>query len=106
MFHYSGKGYWNKSQPLKITNKKDLHISTQGNKTSLKAAIPRELPLALYLFLSYFQSRVGAARKITPNWLQKTMTCQNSNCFSIFWGQRNAPSVTSLSSSCYMTPHL
>ena len=42
MFRYSGKGYWNKSQPLKITNKKDLHISTQGNKTSLKATKPRD----------------------------------------------------------------
>ena len=45
MFHYSGKGYLSKSQPLKITNKKDLDISTQGNKTSLKAAIPRDCRL-------------------------------------------------------------
>ena len=42
MSRYSGKGYWNKSQPLKITNKKDLNISKQGNKTSLKAAMPRD----------------------------------------------------------------
>lgn len=42
MSRYSGKGYQNKSQPLKITNKKDLHISTQGKKTSLKAAMPRD----------------------------------------------------------------
>ena len=51
MFRYSGKGYWNKSQPLKITNKKDLHISTQGNKTSLKAAMPRDC--RLHLISSY-----------------------------------------------------
>ena len=42
MSRYSGKGYWNKSQQLKVTNKKDLHISKQGNKTSLKAAISRD----------------------------------------------------------------
>ena len=42
MSRYSGKGYWNKSQPLKITNKKDSHICTQGNKTQLKAAMPRD----------------------------------------------------------------
>ena len=51
MSRYSGKGYWNKSQPLKITNKKDLNISTQGNKTSLKAAMPRDC--RLYLISSY-----------------------------------------------------
>ena len=51
MFRYSGKGYWNKSQPLKITKKKDLHISTQGNKTSLKAAMPRDC--CFHLISSY-----------------------------------------------------
>ena len=77
MFRYSGKGYWSKSQPLKKTNKKDLHISTQGNKNVIKSCDSSSLPLAPYLFLCYFQSRVGAARKVSPNWLQKTMTCQN-----------------------------
>ena len=51
MFHYSGKGYWSKSQPLKITNQKDLHISTQGNKTSLKASMSRDC--RLHLIYSY-----------------------------------------------------
>ena len=31
------------------------------------------------------------------------MTCHSFNCFSIVWGQGNAPLVTSLPSSCYMT---
>ena len=48
-------------------------------------------------------SSVGAARKISPNWQQETMTCHSSNCFSIVWGQGNTPLVTSLPSSCYMT---
>ena len=30
------------------------------------------------------------------------MTCHSSNCFSIVWGQGNAPLVNSLPSSCYM----
>ena len=34
---------------------------------------------------------VGAARKVSPNWSQETMTCHSSNCFSIVWGQGNAP---------------
>ena len=46
---------------------------------------------------------VGAAHKLSPNWSQETMTCHSSNCFSIAWGQGNAPLVTSLPSSCYMT---
>ena len=45
---------------------------------------------------------VGAARKVSPNWLQETMTCHSSNCFSIVWGQGNVPLVTSLPSSCYI----
>ena len=31
------------------------------------------------------------------------MTCHSFNCFSIVWGQGNAPLVTSLLNSCYMT---
>ena len=40
-------------------------------------------------------SSVEAARKVSPNWSQETMTCHSSNCFSIVWGQGNAPLVTS-----------
>ena len=32
-------------------------------------------------------SCVGAARKVSPDWSQKTMTCHSFNCFSIVWGQ-------------------
>ena len=32
-------------------------------------------------------SYVGAARKFSPDWSQKTMTCHSFNCFSIVWGQ-------------------
>ena len=45
---------------------------------------------------------VGAARKVSCNWLLEAMTCHSSNCFSIVYGQENAPLVTSLPSSCYM----
>ena len=31
------------------------------------------------------------------------MTCHSSNCFSIVWGQENAPLVNSLPNSCCMT---
>ena len=48
-------------------------------------------------------SRVGAAHKVSPNWSQETITFHSSNCFSIVWGQGNAPLVTYLPSSCYMT---
>ena len=46
---------------------------------------------------------VGAARKVSPNWSKETLACHSSNCFSIVWGQGDAPSVTSLPSSCDMT---
>ena len=46
---------------------------------------------------------VGAAHKVSPNWLRETMTCHSSYCSSIAWGQGNAAWVTSLPSSCYMT---
>ena len=46
------------------------------------------------LSASYFQAyctedqdrNVGVARKVSPDWSHKTMTCHSSNCFSIFWG--------------------
>ena len=34
---------------------------------------------------------VGAARKVSANWSQETMTCHSSNCFSIVWDQGNVP---------------
>ena len=37
---------------------------------------------------------VGAARKVSPNWSQETMTCHSHNCFRIVWGLGNAPLVT------------
>ena len=41
-------------------------------------------------------SCVGAARKVSPDWSQKTMTCHSFNCFSTVWGREEAPLVTSL----------
>ena len=49
------------------------------------------------------EGSVGAVRKVSPDWSQETMTCHSFNCFSIVWGQGNAPLVTSLPSSWYMT---
>ena len=54
-------------------------------------------------YKAIFFSCVGAARKVSPNWSLETMTCHSSHCFSIVWGQGNAPLVTSLLSSCCMT---
>ena len=41
-------------------------------------------------------SCVGAARKVSPDWSQKTMTCHSFNCFSTVWVREEAPLVTSL----------
>ena len=48
------------------------------------------------------QSSIRAARKVSPNWSQETMTC-------IVWGQGNAPLVTSIrpnleSAQIYISP--
>ena len=40
---------------------------------------------------SHVRGSVGAARKVSPNWSHETMKCHSSNCFSIVWGQGNAP---------------
>ena len=55
------------------------------------------------VFRAHSQStkHVAAARKVSPNWLQETITCHSAN--SIVWSQGNAPLMTSLPSSCYMT---
>ena len=36
---------------------------------------------------------VGAVRKLSPNWSHETMSCHCLNCFSVVWGQGNAPLV-------------
>ena len=43
--------------------------------------------------MALLKSSVGAALKVSPNWLQETMTCHSSNCCSIVRGQGNAPLV-------------
>ena len=43
------------------------------------------------------------ARKVSPDWSLKTMTCHSFNCFSIVCAQGQAPLVTSLPSNCYVT---
>ena len=49
---------------------------------------------------------VGAARMVSPIWTQETMTCPSSNCFSIVWGQVNAPLVTSLRAATIHDPDI
>ena len=39
-------------------------------------------------------SCVGAAHQVSFDWSQKTKTCHSFNCFSIVWGQGQAPLVT------------
>ena len=51
----------------------------------------------------FFLSCVEAARKVSPDWSQKTMTRHSFNCFSFVWSHGLASLVTSLLSSCYMT---
>ena len=75
--------------------------------TNLTTLFPAELPIRIFPSLSMLKvekkSFVGAARKVSPDWSQKTMTCHSINCFSIVWGQGKAPLVTPLPSSFYMT---
>ena len=39
------------------------------------------------------RSSVGAARKVSPNWSQETMTCHSFNCFSIVLVRVGHPDV-------------
>ena len=50
---------------------------------------PRLMAFFFYFLADspYMQSSVGAARKVSPNWSQETMTCHSFNCCSIPWGQ-------------------
>ena len=71
--------------------------------SSIYQSVSQLINLMLKVWVIILPSSVGATRKVSPNWSQKTMTCHSSNCFSIVWGQGNASVVTSLLSSCYMT---
>ena len=45
---------------------------------------------------------VGAACKVSLNWLQETMICHSFNCVIIVLVRENAPPLTSLPSSCHI----
>ena len=51
--------------------------------------VPRSNPTRVTLNFFFLNncSCVGDARKVSPDWSQKTMTCHSFNCFSIVWGQ-------------------
>ena len=80
-----------------------LHIWPR--QTFMLIALPNQVHvLTIFFEVRKLLSRVGAAHKVSRNWSLETMTCHSSNCFSIVWGQGNTLVVTSLPSSCYMTP--
>ena len=39
------------------------------------------------IMLFFLLGSVGAARKVSPDWSQETITFHSFNCFSIVWGQ-------------------
>ena len=82
-----------------------LHIWPR--QTFMLIALPNQvhvLTLTIFFEMRKLLSRVGAAHKVSRNWSLETMTCHSSNCFSIVWGQGNTLVVTSLLSSCWITP--
>ena len=89
----------------------------EKNVTSLSSGVfpfktlvsnaPGEFTLLLRGYVSRenfcsFPSSAAAACKVSRNWSQKTMTCHSFYCFSIVWGQGNAPLVTSLPNRGYI----
>ena len=40
---------------------------------------------AFTVLCQFPRTKFCAARKVSPNWLQETMTCHSSHCFSIVW---------------------
>ena len=58
--------------------------------TRLSSAIHRRLLSRFFLreggslYTGYFFSCVGAARKVSPDWSQKTMTYHSFNCLALF----------------------
>ena len=63
------------------------------------------LPATLSGFRLRACSPIGSCVGVARNWSLETMKCHSSHFLSIVWGQGNAPLITSLPSSCYMTPN-
>ena len=59
---------------LELAPKRQYRISEKRKSLSCGASSTRS-------------SCVGAVRKVSLDWSQKTMTCHSFNCFSIVWGQ-------------------
>ena len=75
-------------------------LQTQCNQFHILLFIFKLAFLALFFIEHPF---LLVTRKVSLNCSQETITCHSLNIFSVFWGQENAPLVTSLQSSCYMT---
>ena len=67
-----------------ILKNDEIRLSIQSNPSlSPFTTVSSETDVNNWLFRD---SCVGAARKVSPNWSLKTMTCHSSHCFSIVWG--------------------
>ena len=64
-----------------------------------QATLEEGLRVSYKSILAIISQLCRAARKVSPDWSQKTVTCHSFNYFSIVWGQL----VTSHPSSRYMT---
>ena len=64
---------------------KSLHVLIK--RRSFQQSCIRIFPNLSMSTVEKKKSYVGAARKVSPEWSQKTMTCHSINCFSIIWGQ-------------------
>ena len=66
-----------------------LHVyGSSPQSESLEQAILEEgLRVSYKTIFAIISQLCRAARKVSPNWSQKTMTCHSFNCFRIVWGQ-------------------
>ena len=73
--------YWGRASqllanfPLSLVTVPDVFANFNSPQFPLRGKSPISL------------SCIGAARKVSPDWSQKTMTYHSFNCFSIVWGQ-------------------
>ena len=67
-----------------LRNNVKMAIATCNN---LDPSLPPSLPWTRKISKAAGWLSCGAARTVSPDWLQKTMTCHSFNCFSIVCAQ-------------------
>ena len=81
----AGLAHYNQN-PFSPTFHLHVYGSSPQSESLEQATLEDGLRVSYKTILAIISQLCRAARKVSPDWSQKTMTCHSFDCFSIVWG--------------------